>query len=376
MITKIRTPCLRTLLLVYDKMSVQILPYSLLKWRNAPNFIWNFFLFSVTAYQFLAMNTSYLDEQKAEMTATFSEKPLFAILYHLAMRNDFQLTCLLNAAYFGLLNYHRSELLILLDSFSALKTLQSSAFALFFIACHKVFYFIVLVGMVWNFVASGHWNEATVQYVSLFPMNTTINSGFILIYYCKYATYKSLEEIINRIKTDAVYKDAELTFRTVEREVSRLAKINSRLNSILSFPMFLALLSYTTEMIITMACLIFQKLTVESSYLLHLPLLLVLTSWVETKIEAKLKSVSQYLALRGEAKNSAKNSYFLTVINFSNISLQHEYFYPPRCQLLFELYKKYFIIRVFNLFKINWVFAFNLTLFILNYIILVAQTSV
>ncbi|KAH9403481.1 hypothetical protein TYRP_015374 [Tyrophagus putrescentiae] len=87
-----------------------------------------------------------------------------------------------------------------LHSLSPSKALQSSAFALFFIACHKVFYFIVLVGMVWNFVASGQWNEATVQYISLFPMNTTINSGFILIYYCKYATYKSLEEIINRIQ--------------------------------------------------------------------------------------------------------------------------------------------------------------------------------
>lgn len=372
--TKIITPCLYKLLQFYGYTSVQLLPYSFAKQKNVLNFCWNLFLFSVTLFKFLILNLKYLDGEKTEMTATFNEKPLFSILYNLAMRNDFTLVCLLNFSYFAILNYNNSKLLNLLDSFNDLKVFQSQQLARKIIIFHQILFFLSVYGITSNIFITGQWTEAALQYVSIFFMNMAVNAPFILLYYYKYATLKSLEGVANKLRIyhhDNVSK-TEATFKAVVRELSRLGFINSQLNYLLSLPLMLSMVPYTTEMIITLACLLFQKLTFESAYLFQIILHMIVLSWLETKIDCKLKNLTQLL--RG--KTAKSSIIFRTKMEVcSSQDKVNESFYTIRCQLLLEIYCSYFKVKVFNLFVINWIFTFNLTLFILNYIILVAQTS-
>lgn len=379
-------------------------------------------------------------EKDEGLKLAFAEKPLFAIIYNLSKRGDFQIIYLFNVIYFLIINYRsggdegvpsyrsRNSLVHCLGCFSSASSTSwilspkmkkpqkideyfvrysqnpwnwgpSVRAFLGVISFHQVLYFLTLLQMIIGMGQDSCWTELTVRYLLTFTVNVISNMPFILVYYYKWATVRFLSSLLHQLHDHAqddggrgscrrvkwCSRTLEASFAHVEREIGRLAALNHTLNRLLSLPLIISMLPLIFDLIVVICSLLFQQLSWESAYLLQLPMHIAFLCAVEGAISRRLSELSATL------KRMASRRVDIKVLHFYKSGNQGKDFrvlerkermllMPPtshlKCPLLLvEIYRGYFELRVFNLLTVNWSFAFGLSLFILEYILLVTQTT-
>ncbi|KAH9407505.1 hypothetical protein TYRP_012326, partial [Tyrophagus putrescentiae] len=255
-------------------LSVQLYPLYLSQWTSLLNGAWNLFqTLSLSTLMSTFSDESFYDDHftNPQMLQMFAEKPLFRILIRIIMRHIFALCYLIVMPYFVLINLNNRRLVVLMDDFVNLASLlNSKGVQLFF--CGVLFHLAIYVFTVYPMLSTISSTFSTpIQMVGLFllffTLNVSSNISFILTNYYKFATKVALEQVIvDYCKEKDAFDQSNL--RMLISRVSRLAKINSQLSSLISVPLLFNMLPYIVQILATFSAIWLQNQNLPNNYYL------------------------------------------------------------------------------------------------------------
>lgn len=368
-------------------------------------------LLGLTLYKFITVNLTndkeFVQKRHPQLDKVLEEKPLYSIIFNLSKRGDYKIVHLLNCFYFLVINYQSKKThfsnnitpptslidclhCFTISSFTSKKSVQKPNWVpsikafIAVVLLHQVLFFLTLLPVVIALVKAKLWFDMIVSYLLTFTINVTNNMSYILVYYYKYATIRLLDGLLHQLqKPDgnmSFSQSTEVILKQVEHELGRLAGLNHTLNQKLSLPLIISMLPLIFELLVFLSSLLFQQLSWGNVFLLQFPMHLVILCTIESVISNQLTVLSALLRV-----NIDKTMKLKSIFNFQ---LERKYLILEREEkrrkllnaqkfqlLLVSVYRRYFELRIFNLFIINWSFAFELVLFMLEFVFLVTQTT-
>lgn len=341
----------------YGNVSVQLFPVSFHRPKSIFNLLWNFLLIFTCNYRIYQFHVS-LQEKDPRIILAFQEKPLFSMLY-----NDMiivQASFLLNSAYFILINCQQSSRLLPTLSFCLSKltvfksTSSSKKIFITLIVAHQIIFFFTILQTLILYIKKRNYWFLLLDYVQFFLINTNNYMPAILTHLYKFCIVRLLRKSIKKYK-----KEGGKNIQKLENELKQLAAISSQLNEHLSLPLLCLLVPFTSELLLTLSYLWLKRLNFVDTYLLQFVLHLGMLAYGEVAVQGKLK----------EIKNIMRNHYTPNKLKLKLIVA------PIRNLELMSSYQSQFKLSVFSLFTVNFAFIFALSLFVLNYLIFIMQTT-
>lgn len=341
----------------FSNASIQLFPITCQPIRVF-NFFWNLTLVGLATPRMFALLTAshHYTVRDASLGVAIHEKPLFAILINFFVPYFYNFAFFANILYFLALNWNNSRLIHLLDSLAPQHFLNQRAstklFSYLMIAHHLLFLTTIWPAIVF-YSSGGEYLKLGKHYLVTLILYINFYTPFTLLLYGKYATLLILREL----KENFALTPNVLALQT---ELAQLARSNELLHRIVAFPFLTMGISFTVHLLITISTYLLSLPKSLNLYLLTFILLLPSICYLDKRIQWQLNRITEEI------------SHFHNGIRTSSSSFQSSSF---RHLVFLSLYRPYFTFRIFNLLDINFAFLFVLLLFVLNYLVLLFQTS-
>lgn len=343
--------------------SIQLLPISCHS-IYILNFLWNLLLAGslLPGIVFLFNSPLQYTADDAALGVALHEKPLFALLIRFFVPYVYSFAFFANILYFFCLNWNNSTLLQLLDSLNPhIFTAKKASTQLFsaFLTFHHLFF---LAGN-WQLIVlhSGQWTwfHFIKSYCLTFILHINIHLSFLLVLYSKFATFHLLREMEDNFTTNA-------NLPRLQRELLKLARLNGHLHRLLAFPLLTMSITFTAELIITFSEQLLSSEKKPNLFLLTIAILLLCICYLEKRTQAQLSRLADKFDCSRNctvwSSSSSSPSFQLEGHSFGHLEF-------------LTLYRPYFTLSIFKLFDINFAFLLVLSFFVLNYLVLLTQTS-
>lgn len=366
---QIQTPLLSFLLKYFGNLSVQIYPWNF----TSRSFLWNLmlvglFVWKIYEFDEAVMNDHYLN---SNMTNLYDETPLYDLLVH-SIRTYMTPICYCAVTFHYLtLSYKSSKLLRLLDSFT-LSLYREKAKRTFWVTVifHQITHFAMFYQAFFRILC--HTNSLPnllLMYLSIYTLNINQCVTFFVVIYFKCATFFTLKQIVYNLKTSNLQSGAQQFL--VKKEITKLAYLNKELHSQLSFPFLFSLSPFVVHILSGLSTFMVKRFTESNYYLLQFVVLLAYFAFIEESIQTQLTEIRKLLL--GQTDTELYWVSRRLHLNDSNgiLNTREQLYWRE----LLSIYKPYFTLRLFNLWKINGRFLVSLALFIFNYVVLISQTS-
>lgn len=383
----------------WRNLSVQLYPLCISHWPSLLNGFWNIFLtFSLSTIMFMNADKAFFEKHftNARMNRLFEEKPLFSILICVIMRHIFPLCYIIIMPYFVIINLKHRQLTVLMDAFANMSPILNQNGLKVFI-CGVVIHLIIYIFTINSTISMLSKLSLTffsqfqviALYIIFFSLNISNNISFILTNYYKFATSMALDQaMVNYRKEIASGKKLD-TLKGLIVKLNRLAIVNSQLGNIISLPILFNMLPYITQIIATFSALWLQNENLPNNYyIIQFGIPFAYICYTEQRIQVQLAQLDRLLRTncRNELVSDAKQCFinkkcnvFVNNANQSRIiveSFTSNQWPSLQCIEMVEVYRSYFKLKIFHLCTINWTFFFYVVLFVVNYAVLIAQTSV
>ena len=338
------------------------------------------------------------------MLKLFAEKPLFRILMIVVMRHIFPLCYLIVMTYFFLVNFfynrRRRLLVVLLDALSSLAPpLNRQRFELFLggVLFHIAVYSFTIYPMVKMVVPNLKVSvKVVVLFFLFFTLNVNSNISFILTNYYKFAIKIALNQIMADFQASTNKTDLSGSLRRLVASLSRLSVINRQLNNVLSLPLLFNMLPYIAQIVATFSTVGVQNDHLpNASYLVQFGIPIAFICHNERCIQRQLTTLDRLVAeswrndddaaalcLAQQQKNSQRFfSQKFTISKRTPLAVYKGNGNSDRrrlslqCLELVDVYRNYYKLKVFNLCTISWTFFVYVILFVVNYAVLITQTT-
>lgn len=347
-------------------MSIQLYPIEPTNWRSLVNFSWNLALTCLPINRILAFRQAKKNMSKynPELSAALNEKPLLNLLVVFIVQHLYPIAYFSNVFYYFCINFRSSRLIRLLDSFNQIEAFNSEGHSkriFFWLAVlHHSFFLLTNGQPLFDKIGVLPWYTLLLKYWVHFILYISSYNTFTLILYYKIATYLSLTQLNQKYRKhrNIVQLHAELRL---------LAFLNVQLNQILSLPFLIICIPLLCEILLLLSILWIKPLEVVDLYLLYFFFLLLSIAILERRIDSQLFRIEQLL------KQQRTVTLYRRMVTWTNPNQERASF------AYFDLISHYqtsFQLQIFNIFTVNLPFLGCLLLFVLQFTVLLIQTSV
>lgn len=366
---QIQTPLLSFFLKYFGNLSVQFYPWNF----TSPSFLWNLilvglFFWKIYDFDDAVMKDHYLNPN---MENLYDEKPLYDLLVHNITTYMSPICYCAVTFHYLALSYNSSKLLRLLDSFT-LSLYRERAQRIFWVTVifHQITHFAMFYQVFYLILRhTNSWPNLLLMYLSMYTLNINQSVTFFVIIYFKCATFFTLKQIVSNLKNTNLKSDVHHFL--VKKEITKLAYLNKELHSQLSFPFLCSLFPFVVHILGGLSTLMVKRFTESNYYLLQFVVILAYFAFIEESIQSQLMEIRKVLLGHTDTELYwVSRKLYLTDSN-GNLNTREQLYWRE----LLSIYRTYYTLRLFNLWKINWRFLVSLALFILNYVVLITQTS-
>lgn len=345
--------------------SIQFLPITRQR-SNLLNCLWNLALATLVAFRMLdTLNAPIHYSHDPQLSVALQEKPLFALLINFFVPYVYNLSFFANILYFLALNWNNSTFIRLLDLFQPQIFLNRRKSIKLF-SCILILQHLFFLSGNWkSIVFFGYqraWLKMLKAYIGSFYLYLNIHTPFTLILFGKYATFHLLREIKDNF-------GAHPNIHRLQIELIQLARSTEHLHRLVAFPCLTMGISFTAELLVTSSVTLLTSSRRFDFFFLYFTILLFSICFLEMAIHSQLKQIMEMIAHPWNCTifKRALKCYPKPLLQMDRRSICHLEFLP--------LYRPYFTFRIFNLIDINFACLFVLLIFILNYLVLLIQTS-
>lgn len=371
---QIKTPLLRYCLFYFGSFSVQLLPVYLKSSKSLLHFLCNCFLFYILMhkmYDWVCANEAEYDPQNAFHQMRRS-KPLYSFLISISDRFIYPFTSLLLFVYFFYLSNSKNSrkrpketksFIEILDSLipqSVYKNANAKQqFIILFLFFNTLFISLNLKAVYSN-IQQFTFKSVIYNAVSI---NLLIFTRYMPALFVHYVQFFTLYLLKIAVKKYSFSKQTGKKYHFLRAEVIRLAKLNDQFCGLFSLPLLVFLASYIIDLVSGLVYQVMVKFSYFQPFYLHPAIHLMAIVFYETKIDQQLKAIESML------KNELQNE----LDNWNAIDKVHE---TISKFTLVSMYRKSFKVKLFNLTdSFSWSFALSLALFVLQYSVIILQTS-
>ena len=172
--------------------------------------------------------------------------------------------------------------------------------------------------------------------------------------------------------------------------IKHLATNNDRFHGLISFPITLLLITTVIDLLVSISITILYTVKISNLFFIcNFFMQILAISWYGENIRQSIKRIVNHIV----TMRCKSNQRLFRVIQNQNY-LDHSPLYVSehylieknqrkksymnteiRIQEIFDIYDQYFTFRIFHLCKVNFRFLLDVTLIILNYVVLLTQTQ-
>lgn len=364
--------------------------------QNRAFFIWNIFYGFFSWYCVTTMvDPAAINQRKKIMDftfASFKEKPLFNIIFRFGLSVLFPIGYFWTTMHFLVSSLKQLPLLKWLDSFCC--EVPKKALLVIIVVDHLMFiamYRIFFSFYSFNLDTFKGLSFGLVIYISLYSMNCNTNIIFGLSVFYKFATWFELGRVQKALQNNFV----SVNIGELEMHFQRLAKLNRKLNSFLSMPttvvIFLGIFNFVS---ISAQAFVTSKMFTDillncGQFVFFISSLAILQDLINVKLETIEASLELYyhrnasLIMFKVTRNDVVSILLKNNNNVgggnsaSNDNLMEDSSENVRLRAVtfVTVYKSSFKLKLFELAHIDYGFLFAMTFFVVNYTVLVIQTS-
>lgn len=344
MFTKIKTPLLCWTAICFVIFSIlQIDHFKFSSFRSFVSFLWKSVIVGVLVYSFIFGDPYLVTVGEA---VTYDGKPLIKALDQFEATFSYPFTCIATIIYFNINGRKIVQLLDELGSFVKRVNNQKLVFTIYFLFL-QCFFVFGCGNMFFKYIKFERFSQK--------PIQSLANWLTIYIQYFAHIlpliTYHFVHYSLLKLVTDVSNHCDQLSAVQIRSKLKQYSSLNVRINAILSAPLLMFIVSNTVNSIVCTTLLstddeygIFIFITFLFFYQFFVASLLYQTRVVLQKISLRLYSSSL------EKKQ---------LIIFREL----------------QCYEEYFKLKIFSLINFDKNFVFYLSLFILNYCIILLQTK-
>ncbi len=294
-------------------------------------------------------------------------KPLYAFLYKFGLRFIFPVAVLGNILFFILHSFSSKHFTSHLDSFDLSIPLK----VLLAFICGDHLCFIIAYRNLFKMIISTFTLKTLVNvaalYISLYIYYSNAFVVFKIVHYTKHCTLVTLRQIHRQLLliTDACTL-LELT-QKFKGQLQQLATTNDNLNRFFSLPLLLMLTAQIFNIILLLSGAVFHSEAQVSilTYIGQFVLYLIFIAELQRQISAQLGTIEKTLLTICCTQTSGH--FKVTTASFNQ---------SFRLANMISIYRPYFGLPIFQLAHIDLPFLLTIAVFALNYIVLIAETSI